>query len=215
MMILIGGSAANPPTIGHRRVLEEVAQYGSRNGGRKVIWLPSGTRSDKDMLPAVLRRKMIEAAFPPQWIAQQPIPVEIDWSDIDGDNTPTIDVFHDLFNRYPGNEVVWYTGADSVVPMRDYGGLCEIRAKWKCGEELFTDPRYRFLILPRAGWEHPGRLNLPEHFSWIDAALPEVSSSEVRTSVRCGEILLPRWLAPGVEEMLYDYYFNGEHAGEM
>ncbi len=207
--ILFGGSAANPPTLaGHGSVLQAIAGYSRLyQCVKKVVWIPSGSRGDKHLLPAELRRRMIEMTFPEEWLLSQGVSIEIDWRDIDGKNTPTVDIFHEAFRMYPNDDIVWYTGADSVAPIRKYGGRSEIQAKWKRGNELWLNPYYRFIILPRQGWKHPRDLELPfGHFSWINAELPDVSSSEVRRMVRSGEAVPEGWLAPGVEEMLKLYY---------
>ena len=205
--ILFGGSAANPPTLaGHGSVLQAVAGHCKLYRYMKVVWIPSGSRSDKDLLPAELRRRMIEMTFPEEWLLSQGVPIEIDWRDIDGENTPTIDIFHEAFLKYSHDDIVWYTGADSVAPIRKYGGRSEIQVKWKRGNELWSNPLYRFIILPRQGWKHPFNMRLPGHFSWIHDMLPDVSSSKVRRMVCSGEAVPEGWLAPGVEEMLKLYY---------
>ena len=209
--ILIGGSAANPPTLaGHGAVLQAVSAYGSMHECRKIVWIPSGSRGDKDLLPAELRRRMIEMTFPEEWLLSQGVPIEIDWRDIDGKNTPTIDIFHEAFLKYPHDDIVWYTGADSVAPIKKYRDRSEIQAKWKRGDEIFSNPCYCFIIVPRQGWKHPRDMELPRHFSWIDVELPNVSSSEIRRCVRSGETVPEGWLAPGVEDALKMHYLRCE-----
>jgi len=210
-MILIGGSAANPPTLaGHGAVLRAIAEYGKLHTCTKVVWIPSGSRGDKDLLPAELRRRMIEATFPEEWLLGQSVPIEVDWRDIAGKNTPTIDIFHDAFRMYPHDDIVWYTGADSIASIRKYRGRSEIEVKWKGGNELCSNPCYPFIIIPRQGWQHPRYMELPRHFSWIDVELPDVSSSRVRQLVRHGKPIPHGWLAPGVEELLKAYYLTYE-----
>lgn len=206
-MILVGGSAANPPTLaGHGEVLAAVARYEKDAGASIVIWIPSGTRKDKSTLPIALRRRMIELSFPPEWCRSQAVPIWIDYSEMEGETLPTIEWFRRLAIQYPDQKVVWYTGVDSVVPRDENGGRSDIESWWHEGVRMWSDPQYAFLILPRRGYPHPSRLRLPEHFRWIEVDLPEVSSSVVRNLIQAGEALPQGIVHPEVEVLLRRHF---------
>ncbi|MCI0680141.1 nicotinate-nicotinamide nucleotide adenylyltransferase [bacterium] len=160
--IATGGSAADPITIGHECVVREVCNSGLFE---TVFWIPSGSRPDKDVAPAEHRRNMINLHFCEEFIRAQPVPLIIDFSDIDAQNTSTYLWIRQLQEQYPQYEVFWYTGVDSIVPRDDLGGMCEIEALWENGEEVM---RGNMIILPRLGYPDPESLRdqLPPRFQY-------------------------------------------------
>ncbi len=183
MRVLIGGSGANPPTKGHVEAVQNVLLYG---GGDVVYWVPSGSRKDKAYgVKSHHRVQMTELAFDERWFLRTNPLFIIDYSSVYGKNTSTIDWFARLGKEYPGAVVYWYTGVDSVVPRKEYGGKCEIEAKWKEGKTLMRE--CRFLIVPREGYPHPRTLRLPRQFEILDVKLPNTASSEVVRRIRAGE----------------------------
>lgn len=181
----VGGSAANPPHLGHLRLVELLCDSALFD---RIIWIPSGVRPDKDGLILPEHRvRMIELLFlkDNKKIFDDRTKFEIDMGDVYGRNTPTINWMEKLQKKYPEAEIVWYTGVDSVVPQEKFGGKCEIEAYWHEGERLMSD--FKFLIVPRSGFPGPADLDLPPQFEIFDAHTPEISSSEIRRLVSDGD----------------------------
>lgn len=183
LRIGIGGSAANPPQLGHRHLMESLL-----NSQRfdEVFWIPSGIRPDKEGFVAPDHRvAMTILTFPTEWLWEGKTKFNIKFSDVYGGNTPTIEVIEQFVKQHPEAEIVWFTGVDSVVPMEKYGGKCEIQAVWIRGEELYRD--HHFLVLPRPGYPDPKELNLPDNFEILDIDQLKISSTEVREKIKNGE----------------------------
>lgn len=181
--VAIGGSAANPATIGHYKLIEWLLDSGKFN---TVIWILSGDRTDKKNLITPDHRLAITLlTFPQEWFLRKDVRFVISFEDVYGENTPTIDWLEKTQKNYPGKKIVWYTGADSVIPKPEYNNVSEIEAKWVRGGELVKD--WNFLIFSRQGYTDPKTLSLPGNFEVADVALPEVSSSEVRRRILAGE----------------------------
>ena len=173
LRIGIGGSAANPPHLGHRYLIEVLIR--SKRFDR-IFWIPSGVRPDKEgFLSAEHRVAMTKMTFPKEW------PFEIIYDDVFGINTPTIEVIEKYTREYPQAEVVWFTGADSVVPLEKYGGKCEMQAVWIRGEELYK--KYNFLVLPRPGFANPKSIDLPGNFEILDVSQLDITSTEIKRKI--------------------------------
>lgn len=183
MKIGIGGSAANPPHIGHRMLLEHLIQSGIF---QKIIWLPSGTRKDKDSIASEHRINMTKLAFADLEKTNSKTKLEILFDDTYEKNHPTIWWLKKIQQENPNDEIIWYTGSDVVAPEEKYGGKCEIEAKWEQGEELMKN--WKFWIIPRGGFPHPSTLKLPSQFEILDIDNPFcVSSSDIRKRIKEGQ----------------------------
>lgn len=181
--IAIGGSAANPATIGHYKLIEWLLNSGKFS---TVIWILSGERPDKNILVDSDHRLVLTLlTFPQEWFLRKDVRFIVSFEDVYGKNTPTIDWLEKIQKIYPDHKLIWYTGADSVVPKLDYNNLSEIEARWVRGDELMK--KWNFLVFPRQGYTDPKSLSLPENFEVAHADLPEVSSSEVRRRIISGE----------------------------
>ena len=179
--IAIGGSAANPPHTGHLALIEALIHS---NLFDVVIWIPSGNRPDKEMeIEPDHRVAMTELTFPSILRVRSGTTLVIKYDDVYKSNTPTINRLEALQSEYPDSEITWYTGADSVIPQKKYGGKCEIEVKWIRGEELFQN--WNFLILPRSGYRQPN--NLPANFKIFGVKLPNVASSHIRQLIASGQ----------------------------
>ena len=202
LKILAGGSSVNPFTLGHYSLLEGLRKSSYSD---KIIWIPTGERIDKKLLTNQHREAMTKLAIPVEWMKTSPR-VVVDYFDVYGENTPTFLWMRKLESQYPGAEIRWFTGVDSVIPRREFNGKCEIEAKWKYAEELMKKP---FLILPRAGYPKPSKLFLPENFQVLDISSVEISSTEVRTLInnrKPFEHLVPEKVAQYIKENnLYGY----------
>lgn len=203
--IAIGGSAANPATIGHYKLIEWLLNSGKFS---TVIWILSGDRPDKNNLVDPDHRMALTLlTFPQEWFLKPNVKFIISFEDVYGKNTPTIEWLEKVQKIYPDQKLVWYTGADSVVPKPEYDNLSEIEARWVRGKELFE--KWNFIIFPRRGFVDPKTLSLPSNFEVADAELPEVSSSEVRRRILSGEnfddLMMPNAVKYLKQNKLYGY----------
>jgi nicotinate (nicotinamide) nucleotide adenylyltransferase len=181
--IAVGGSAANPPTIGHYRLIEWLLNCGMFSA---VIWILSGSRSDKQNLVDPNHRVAVTLlTFPQEWFLRTDVQFVPSFEDVYGKNQHTIAWLRRIQKMHPNRKIVWYTGVDSVIPKKEYGGLSEMEACWIEGTKLVKE--WDFLVFPRAGLVSPHDLNLGSNFEIANANLPEVSSSEVRRRIAAGE----------------------------
>jgi nicotinate-nucleotide adenylyltransferase len=201
----VGGSAASPITIAHVALLEALANSGLFD---RIIWIPSGERSDKPGLPSgAIRKQMSEATFTPSWKDRQKTLIDIRYDDVEGNNMPTADWFRKLEGEYPGAKLTWYTGVDSVVAYERYGNRSEIEALWDEGEDLVKNRA--FLVIPREGYPHPRCIKLPPQFQILDVNIPGCSSTTVRERIKNGQLfesLVPSQVATLIKQhRLYGY----------
>jgi len=183
LRIGIGGSAANPPQLGHRHMVEGLLKSSRFD---EIYWIPSGVRPDKDGFVSPDNRvAMTLLTFPAEWLWKGKTKFNIKFNDVYSGNTPTIEVIEHFKGEYPEAEITWFTGADSVVPQERFGGKCEMQAIWIRGEELYKN--YHFLILPRPGFTDPRTLNLPGNFEILDISQLDVTSTEIRNKIKNGE----------------------------
>ncbi|MDO8669519.1 MAG: nicotinate-nicotinamide nucleotide adenylyltransferase [Candidatus Buchananbacteria bacterium] len=176
--IAVGGSAANPPHIGHLSLIEALIHCRLFD---MVIWVPSGTRPDKRFgIEPDHRVAMTELTFPSILRVRSGTTLVIKYDDIYKNDTPTINRLETLQKQYPHSDITWYTGSDSVRPQKKYGQRCEIEAVWDRGEELFQ--KWNFLILPRRGYKQPH--NLPANFKILNVKLPDTASSTIRKMIQ-------------------------------
>lgn len=179
LRIGIGGSASNPPHLGHRVLIEGLLKS---NLFDEIYWIPSGVRPDKEgFMSPDHRVAMTLLTFPTEWLLNKKTKFKMKFNDVYGGNTPTIEVIESFIKEYPNAEITWFTGVDLVVPQEKFGGKCEIQATWKRGEDLYS--KYNFLVLPRLGFTNPRLLNLPENFEIFDGPSLNLSSSEIRRRI--------------------------------
>lgn len=113
MKIAIGGSSANPPTIGHEQLLKHMMNDTTFD---MVIWIPCGNRNDKDdFISASDRVSMTELMIPREWRYSRKPRFLVDYSDIYVDNTPSIVHLERLQEKYPTAKLIWFTGNDQDV----------------------------------------------------------------------------------------------------
>jgi nicotinate-nucleotide adenylyltransferase len=178
--IAVGGSAADPPHLGHLALLEQLLNLEEFD---QIIWILSGFSDYKN--PTVSpddRVAMTELMIPKNWRLKSSVELVIRYDDVYGSNTTTIKWLKKLQKQFPQAELVWYTGADSIVPRQEYEGRCEIEALWHCGRELMSD--WQFLIVSRQGYAKPD--NLPDNFKLLDVKLPDIASSHIRKLITGG-----------------------------
>lgn len=184
LTILIGGSAANPFTIGHQTLLSGLRDSFDQHHADMIYWIPSGSREDKKLLDSQHRVSMTMLGIPNEWLYRYPL-VRVDFSDVYHKNTSTIDWLDRLNQQFPGADIIWYTGVDSVVPRQDLGGKFEMQTWGPRADELVKN--YKFLILPREGYPDPDELHLPENFRTLHIPTVEISSTMVRNFIKEGK----------------------------
>lgn len=202
--IAIGGSAANPATIGHYGLIEWLLNSGKFS---QVIWIISGDREDKkNLINADHRLALTLLTFPQDWFLKKDVKFVISFKDMYGKNTPTIDWLREIKKMYPDKKIVWYTGVDSVVPLEKNNNKSDIET-WDDGEELFRD--WNFLIFPRKGYPDPASLSLPANFEMVNIDVPDASSSMVRKNIMEGKyfehMMTPKAAEYLKQNGLYEY----------
>ena len=203
--ITAGGSAADPPHLGHRALLELLRECGKFD---KIIWILSGIRKDKkSLLSPDHRVAMTMQAFPSEWFYDQGPELIISFRDVYDVNRPTFFWLKKIKEENPNAEISWYTGVDSVVPQDRFGGMCEIERMWFNGICLMKE--HTFYILSREGEGYPpiSEISLPPQFRTIDGELPDISSMDIRKKIARGESF-EHLVAPGVAAYIkrFDLY---------
>ncbi|MFZ2193313.1 MAG: nicotinate-nicotinamide nucleotide adenylyltransferase [Candidatus Moraniibacteriota bacterium] len=204
MHIGIGGSAANPPHIGHKTLLECLVRSGRF---QRIIWLPSGIREDKvDFVASEHRVSMTKMTFAAIDRMSSQTKVEILFDDVYGENHPTIWWLEKIQRENSNDEVVWYTGADSVTPEKKYNGKCEIEETWVQGRDLMEN--WKFLIISRKGFPNPKMLKLPKQFEIFDNDLSDIRSSDIRKRIANG-LPFEHLVVPDVAQYIKENHLYG------
>ncbi|MFC1598629.1 nicotinate-nicotinamide nucleotide adenylyltransferase [Patescibacteria group bacterium] len=195
--IAVGGSAANPPHIGHLALLKALL---ATDRFSKVMWIPSGHRPDKPgFIGPEHRVFMTKLTF--NELQQKDKRLLVNLSDVYGENMPTIKWLEILSAQNPTTEIIWYTGIDSVIPLNRFQGKCEIEARWQQGEKLIKN--YKFLIIPRAGFPHPSQIQIPlQNFEILDVELPNIASTTIRQLIDNGNPDFQKFVTPDVAEYI-------------
>ncbi|MBI4142996.1 nicotinate-nicotinamide nucleotide adenylyltransferase [Candidatus Uhrbacteria bacterium] len=203
----IGGSAANPPHLGHVAMVRAVLDSERFDA---VCWAVSGARADKpDVALPDDRIAMTLLTFPSQkLLAAGGSRLILRFDDAYGENVPTIRRIEALHAAHPDAELAWFTGVDVLVPQPRYGGRSEVAAAWVDGERLLAE--WPLVVLPRAGYPNPRELDLPAGCTVIDADLPRASSSDIRRKIAANDWSYVPHLTGGVrayirERALYGY----------
>ncbi len=170
--IAVGGSASNPPHLGHRDLVQKVWDTGQFD---EVHWLVSGSRSDKPSLISVEHRFAMAQLNFANMRGQIIVDAEPEMT------RPTIDVLRDYQRLYPGVEIIWYLGADHFAPKEEQSGLCDILYFWHEGKRLLND--FPFLIIQRDGYEIADDC-LPRRYDVISQDnIKNVASSDARKNI--------------------------------
>jgi len=179
MKILIAGSAANPPHLGH---LSLIRQSLIQNPQAKLIWLVSGYRRDKPNLVSLEHRvvmtQMLLNRVKNELRDRLRLEIEIEGS------LPTIQVLEKWQKKRPEDKIVWVGGADHFLRQEKFDGHCEVLARWVDGELLFQE--HEILIASR-GKIKMEDLERPPRSELLTYESPDFSSSEIRKLVKSGE----------------------------
>lgn len=189
LKIAFAGSATNPSTLGHFKVLRLIL----KSGFDLVIWYPSGfsTKPGLDQTIDIHRQQLALLAFPQSWIHRP----RSGWAklmlNLDAtmkDDVPTATRFAQIRDKYPQAEVSFITGSDAVTP--DATGIFPLQ-NWFQYQEVLSQER--ILIVPRAGFARPGEIELPQGIQWLThKVLPDIQSSTIRRLIATGDDRL--WL---------------------
>ncbi len=170
MKIAVGGSAANPPHLGHKKLVEAIVATGNFN---QVRWTVSGDRPDKPgMIAPKVRWEMAKMLFEKK--EQLIVLYEPDCA------IPTRDILASLKQCYRDANIIWYCGSDHFVPRERFSGQCDILGFWHEGKRLFREQE--FLIIPRKGIDIK-LLQLPKKYQILNITIPEISSTEIRQRI--------------------------------
>ena len=162
MRIAIGGSAANPPHLGHLMLLNYMMTC---NKFDVIVWIPSGShRDDKHTeIDADHRIAMTELLIPKEWRLRTPRLV-IHYSAVyEEHDIPSFDIL-EMWKQKHGEEcsLTWYTGTDSDV------------SKWHKGQDIIE--KHNVMYIPRKGYCSYTELD-------IAAELPNISSNDIRLRI--------------------------------
>lgn len=199
MKIAVGGSAADPPHKGHLQVLRKICGCGAFD---LVIWIVSGDRKDKKISVCPNHRiAMTELMIPRKMRTGKSPSIVVIYDDIYRKNTPTIEWLEKILpEQYRGSEICWFTGSDSVIPLKKYGGKCAIQASWKKGKKLFK--KYPFIVIERASYPLSD-VTLPENFLVLPGVVKDIASSQIRQLIADGgkyDHLLPKAVADYIDK---------------
>ena len=191
--ILVGGSAANPPHLGHLMMLDKLLSCREFD---KIIWIPSGKRNDKDIdVDPTHRIAMTELSIPKKWRLfpgarnQHHARLVIDYSEIYGESIKAYDRLSQQWTDFSLDATYWFTGTD-----------CDI-STWYRGEDLLK--RRAVVFIDRENHSLPEGIEYirPEWMPLIK--LPDISSSDIRNRVYYNmpfEHLVPKKVARYIKE---------------
>jgi len=171
MKIAVGGSAANPPHLGHKKLVEAIISTGEFV---QVHWIVSGDRPDKPgLMEAKIRYEMGKL------LLKNTKEVIISYEKQEA--IPTVYVLEKLQRQYSKARIVWYCGADHFVRREKFGGDCDILGFWDKGKFLFENQD--FLIIPRVGLDM-NNLQLPVNYQILSVQIPKISSTNIRCRLK-------------------------------
>ncbi|MFA6526548.1 MAG: hypothetical protein WCT26_04020 [Candidatus Buchananbacteria bacterium] len=207
----VGGSAADPPQKGHLQVLKKLYFSGKFV---RIIWIISGEREDKHISVCPNDRiAMTELLVPRSMRAGNNPDLVFLYDGIYQDNIATIDWLEKILPvRYPNSEFHWFTGSDSVVPKAEFGGKCEIEARWVEGLRLYR--QFPFIVIERGLYPLDG-VKLPDNFTVIPGTVRDISSSKIRALIKEGkrfEHLTPKAVADYIKR--HGLYIPNQTEGE-
>ncbi|WP_318435983.1 nicotinate-nicotinamide nucleotide adenylyltransferase [Photobacterium leiognathi] len=132
--LAVFGSAFNPPSLGHRSVLERLAHYD------KVLLLPSYSHAwGKTMLDYSLRCQLVSAFI--KDIAQSNLELSTLEQEIaiDDEAITTFAVLEELEKRFPEHQITFVVGPDNFLNFGNFYMSKEILSRWQvlaCPETL-------------------------------------------------------------------------------
>lgn len=178
--IVVFGSSVNPPHFAHKYILELLSKNFS-----KVIFLPAGARQDKQLLVGNHRKEMINIFFNKKWLGNHSN-VSIDYSDINGKNTPTLIYLEKLRKDHPNEKTYFCIGSDLLFPKEKFAGKSEIESSWYEGKRLLKE--FNIMLLARPAYDLSKIKNLSSyHTISLENELPDISSSQIREMIKNGE----------------------------
>lgn len=198
--IVVGGSAADPPHLGHVAFVNAIL---GRTDVDEVHWVIAGVRRDKPGAVAAGHRvQMTLLTFPNALRQRGRSRFIVRFEHVMEPNVPTIRLLEQMQRERPGAEIRWFTGVDLLVPRSEYGGKSEVVALWVEGERLLKE--WRSLVYPRAGYPRPETIELPPSCIIGHAEIASSSSTEIRARIARGESI-EGFVTPAVEAYISEH----------
>lgn len=177
LKIAAGGSAANPPHNGHLYLIERI---GARYEFDKIIWIPSGN-GYKDPIESKHRVAMTERLGIPSCVQIRYDEIFLGWRS-------TCAWFMVLEKEYPGAEITWVTGSDSIIE------------EWDDGDYLLSQKR--FLVIKRQNYEYRYAGNA--NFIFDPTPIVDINSTEIRDLIKAGNKTWRNLVPPPVADYIED-----------
>lgn len=172
VMIVIAGSAANPPHRGHTELIRLLLQD---ERVTSVWWSVDYDRPDKPVGVSYTHRcTMAQLLFSSEFSPRQLARIELGHSD----HTAFLPTAHHLKSaqeKYPDVPFAWAVGADHLEQV---DGRTFVERHWVDGDELIRT--YPYFIIPRHGYHIPDRTLLPGTQYMLSGSPPHISSTELR-----------------------------------
>lgn len=169
------GGTFDPPHYGH---LALAGAARAQLDPDRILLVPAGApphKSDRPITPAIHRVAMVSLA-----IADQR-GMTISHADLDRPGPHyTVDMLTLLHRAYPGAELFFLMGSDSLAHL----------LTWRDPGRIVSQAT--LAVLRRPGWEvELGKLKqalpeIEEHLLWLEGAIVDVSGTEIRRRVRRG-----------------------------
>lgn len=176
---IIGGTF-NPPHLGHLIIAQQVGQQLALD---KVYFMPDAEPPHIDEKPFIdgkHREEMVKRAIADNDLFALEV-VELKR----GGKSYTIDTMKELIEKNPDTDYYFIIGGDMVAYL----------PKWERIDELMT--LVHFVGVVRPGYPDTS----PYPIIWVDSPLVDISSTKIRTMVKCGRPL--RYIVPeGVERYI-------------
>ncbi|MFA6031183.1 MAG: bis(5'-nucleosyl)-tetraphosphatase (symmetrical) YqeK [Elusimicrobiota bacterium] len=188
LKILLFGGSFDPPHLGHLALLRAALRRARPDRAyvlpawQSPLKVPSGTPARTRL--GLLDRALAEGLSPAERRA-----VVVDRFELQrGRRTYSYEAVRRLRRLHPGTEILFLAGSDFLDDF----------ARWRRPEELLRS--CRFLVGARPGSSAPAEAALLG-FERLPGDFPEISSTEVRRRLLCGEDL-SELLSPGVRRAL-------------
>lgn len=186
----IFGGAFNPPTNGHRKILQALVDKAATIGNTEVWLLPSGNKNKKKIgVPNKKRLEYCEALI--KSIESHDVVLRIERLEIDDTaKTNKVETVQRLSSFYPWIEFIWVYGSDSFETIHLWDG------DWLIDNT-------QMICIPRDS----NTLSLPDNVEILDAESGNMpSSTTVRNHIKSGlpfKSLVPKTVFNIIEESLY------------
>lgn len=175
-MVVITGSAANPPHIGHSTFVRILLADERVTG---IWWSVDRDRRDKPLPVSFEHRfEMTRRLFAAELTEAEQERIIFNPECIQ-DATATIEQLEAAMDAWPGEDFAWAVGTDQF---KLEAGRTYVERTWCRGEELIT--HYPYFVIPRSGHLFVEEVTLPGSAMMLPMKSPLVSSTQIRTQLR-------------------------------